>query len=150
MSSTNAPTAKTATREPGPRPWKPGLFAFVLAGFAALLPQISAAADDDAVRLFRMLDRNADKQVDRQEFNIQEMEIFYHNDANRDGFLVVEETIMSQASFASIDDDKDGKVSGFEFIDSKLTDFDTIDSNSNGIVSPDEFEAFLETIKNPE
>lgn len=145
MSSTNASTAKTASRKPGSSLWKPGFLAFSL---AVLVPQVSAAAEDDAVRLFRTLDRNTDKQVDREEFNIQEMEIFYHGDANRDGFLTKDETILSQASFATLDHDKDGKVSGFEFIDSKLTDFDAVDSN--GIVTSDEFEAFLETVKKPD
>lgn len=150
MRLTNASKAKAAPREPRPSLWKPGLCAFVLAGLTALLPQLSAAAEGDAARLFRTLDLNADKQVDRDEFNIQEMEIFYHNDADRDGFLVKQETIMSQASFATVDQDKDGKLSGYEFIDSKLTDFDEIDSNSNGILTSDEFEAFLEAIKNPD
>ncbi len=142
MSWTDAPTAKTAFR-----PWQAGLLGFVL---LALAPQVSGAAQDDAARLFGTLDMNADKQIDRDEFNIQEMEIFYNSDANRDGFLALEETILSPASFATVDHDKDGKVTGFEFIDAKLTDFDAIDRDGNGILTADEFAAFLATIKKPD
>lgn len=149
MTSTNASTAKTTSPGLGASLWKSGFLAILLAGFTILLPQLAAAAEEDAVRLFRTLDMNTDKQVDRDEFNIQEMELFYHSDANRDGVLMKDETILSQASFAILDHDKDGKVTGFEFIDSKLTDFDAVDSNNNGIVTPEEFEAFLETIKKP-
>ena len=139
--------AKTAPRRPACRRWQAGIFACLLAALALPRP---AAAEDDAARLFRTLDKNADQQVDRDEFNIQEMEIFYFSDADRNGFLAPDETILSAASFAVVDHDKDGKLSGFEFLDSELTDFDRVDRNGSGTVTADEFEAFLETIKKPD
>jgi len=149
ISRTKPAAAGTASREPGCRLWKSGLFGFLLAGMAILAPQISAAAESDTAKLFQTLDTNGDKQIDRGEFNIQAMEIFYNIDKNKDGFLSLDEVLMSEASFAGLDRQGKGKVSGFTFIDSEIMDFDKIDSDGDGFITFEELEALVTTIRRP-
>ena len=120
----------------------------VLAGLVAMAPQVYAAADNTN-RLFQTLDMNGDNHIDRDEFNIQAMEVFYNTDKNKDGFLSRDEMLLSDVAFKALDRERKGKVSGLTFIDSELMDFDRIDSNNDGRITFDEFDALVTSVQKP-
>ena len=143
---TGPASARPACRDRRSRPWTFGVLGFALAGLMALVPQISTAAQSTK-ELFKTLDMNGDNVIDRDEFNIQAMEIFYEIDSNKDGYLSRNEVLLTDAAFSNLDRESKGKVSGLTFIDSELMDFDRIDTDGNGKISYEEFEALVKRVR---
>jgi len=85
-------------------------------------------------------DKNGDGLVDRREFHVRMVEIFYHDDANKDGFLVPEELekINEDMVFAPADRNHDGKLTMSEYIDQRFEAFEAADVDSDGGLSVQE------------
>lgn len=122
----------------------PALSLFIIASaFAAL----------DPASLFASADANGDGLVSRAEFIAARNARFDVLDANRDGFLVRDETaaaapglrgrVMLPVMFPQFDSNGDGKVSRQEFNAAPAPGFDLADANGDGMVSPAEAKAAM-------
>ncbi len=120
---------------------------------ALLLSGISAHAEDpapahDPKAAHAQADLNGDGQIDRREFHLRMVEVFYHADVDKTGFLKPEElnkaTVLEE-DFSEADKNGDGKISLYEFIDYRFDAFDEADTDSNGLLSVDEVTAAFES-----
>jgi Ca2+-binding EF-hand superfamily protein len=111
--------------------------AFIAAGAA---PAGADAVDDDARAAHADSDRNADGKIDREEFHVRMVEIFYLSDADRDGFLILVELqkIDEDMVFEPADVSNDGKLTLEEYVDQRFESFDETDVNSDGVLSVEE------------
>ena len=93
-------------------------------------------------------DSNGDGQIDRREFHLRMVEVFYHADADKTGFLKPEElnqaTVLEE-DFSEADRDGDGRISLHEFIEYRFDDFDEADTDSNGLLSVEEVTSAFES-----
>ena len=123
----------------------PLLVAFIACiGFAAL-------ADDrpthDPRSAHKEADTNGDGKVDRAEFHARMVEIFFHGDANKDGYMMpaeLEKTVAFPDDFRDADRDGDGRYSLYEFIEVRFYDFRLVDTDHNGLLSVEEVVAVFE------
>jgi len=86
-------------------------------------------------------DLNGDGQIDRREFQLRMVEVFFHADSDKTGFLKPEElnkATVVEEDFSEADMDGDGKISLYEFIEYRFDDFDEADTDANGLLSVDE------------
>ena len=95
----------------------------------------------DARRRFRKVDMNRDDKIDRVEFRLKKVAFLSLIDVNRDGYLTIDETLLSPDVFKRFDSDGDGKLSSFEFVDAPT--FTTIDANRDEFVTIEEYLRFL-------
>ncbi len=63
-------------------------------------------------------------------------------DANNDGFITRDETLLSPEQFELFEFDGDGKISAIEFVDART--FRTIDINQQGYITFEEFLTFIQ------
>ncbi len=91
-------------------------------------------------------DTNGDGQVDRAEFYARVVEIFFHGDTNKDGYLVVVEyqrIVVVPGDFREGDRDGNGRYSLHEFVDERFDEYDSADTDDDGLLSVEEVvEAF--------
>jgi Ca2+-binding EF-hand superfamily protein len=89
---------------------------------------------------FTEADTNADGAIDQGEFYRRVVEVFYHADTNKDGFLSGEE--ISRLTFPddmkNADSNGDGKISVNEFVRVRELDFETADRDKDGTLSLEE------------
>jgi hypothetical protein len=108
----------------------------ILAGRALAAGDTTPAAKPpaaDTASAFDLTDRNHNSSVDREEFMSRQVDVFYFEDANKDGFLVVTEIDdVDPARFKAADVDHDGKLSLQEYLNARSKDFDTADQNHDG------------------
>ena len=117
----------------------------VLAGVIVMVLTVERPALADAIdQIFARLDGNGDGVIDRTEFQIRKMELFYESDANQNIQLEPEEVNLKPEVFAAADTDGDGVLSGVEFIEAPFTQFEAADTNSDHEITPEEFEIFAE------
>ncbi len=95
----------------------------------------------EARRRFRIIDKNGDNTIDRLEFRLNKVAALSLIDANRDGYVTLDETLLTPDKFKRFDADGDGKISSVEFVD--LRSFDTIDGNRDGSVTFEEYLSFV-------
>ncbi len=95
----------------------------------------------DARRRFRKVDMNRDDKIDRVELRLKKVAMLSLIDVNRDGYLTIDETLLSPDVFKRFDSDGDGKISSFEFVDAPM--FTAIDANRDGFVTIEEYLHFL-------
>ncbi len=94
----------------------------------------------EARRRFQIVDRNGDGRLDQFEFRLNSVKLMGLIDANRDGFITRDETLLSSEQFGLFDFDGDGKISPMEFVDTRT--FRTIDANQQGFITFEEYLAF--------
>lgn len=94
----------------------------------------------DPKAAFTETDTNHDGQIDIEEFHVRIVDVFYVNDANKDGFLVVEEfnRLPFHEDFAKADRNADGRLSLPEFVRIRFVQFEAADSNHDGQLSSEE------------
>jgi Ca2+-binding EF-hand superfamily protein len=121
--------------------------------FTALLLLAAAAAfaEDagpsyDARTAFAETDQNGDLRVDRAEFHHRMVEIFFHGDRDKDGYMTNAElagAVEFPKDFEKADRDADGRISLYEFIQVRFATFDEVDTDRDGLLSVEEVvEAF--------
>jgi Ca2+-binding EF-hand superfamily protein len=99
---------------------------------------------------FAETDTNHDGIVDRQEFDVRIVEVFYRADVNKDGFLSAEEIarLTFPDDMKNADSNGDGRISLHEFERVRELDFETADRNKDGVLSVDEVIAVYEVKSN--
>ena len=93
-------------------------------------------------------DLNGDGQIDRREFQLRMVEVFFHADVDKTGFLKPEElnkATVFEEDFSEADKNGDGRISLHEFIEYRFDDFDEADTDSNGLLSVEEVTATFES-----
>ena len=114
------------------------LTSVLLAVWAA--PAGADSMDGEARAAHSESDRNADGRVDRNEFYVRMVEIFYGADGDKDGVLILVELqkIDEDMVFEPADNDGDGKVTLSEYVDQRFESFHEADVNSDGMLSVEE------------
>ncbi len=95
----------------------------------------------EARRRFELVDQNGDGNLDLFEFRLTSIRFLDQIDANKDGFVTVDETLLSPEQFKLFDFDGDGKISPIEFVDRRT--FRTIDSQQQGFITLEEYLTFV-------
>jgi Ca2+-binding EF-hand superfamily protein len=117
------------------------LFVALLALAVAPAFAEEAAKAHDPRAAFAETDENADGRVDREEFHHRIVEIFFHGDRDKDGYMTTEElvaTVEFPKDFEDADRDGDARISLYEFIQVRFATFDEVDANHDGVLSVDE------------
>lgn len=94
---------------------------------------------------FGVLDINNDGVIDNAEWRNRKMIVFYLLDRNSDIHLTPNEVPrMADSEVAAIDANGDGRISGYEFNQATVLQFESADKDANGTVTLEEFKAFRE------
>ncbi|HMB77732.1 MAG TPA: EF-hand domain-containing protein [Kiloniellaceae bacterium] len=102
-----------------------------------------ARAEETLESIFATFDKNGDGIIDRTEYDLNKVLVIVALDADRDDLLSPAEVKLSQEKFAAMDMDGDGKISGFEFVESDLGKFETIDTDGDGNITVEELRAYI-------
>jgi hypothetical protein len=116
------------------------------------IPEVKASAADlvgpervaEAERRFQIIDQDGDGKIDEFEFRLNSIKLLGLIDANDDGFITIEETLLSPEQFKLFDSDGDGKISSVEFTRA----FPTIDTKQQGVITFEEYLAQIQLTAN--
>jgi len=106
------------------------------------MPAVAAGADIRTI--FAELDQNGDNRVDRTEFLVNQVKVLVSRDANQDTYLTPDETAMKPEAFNLADRDRDGRISGFEFLVAPFVRFEFYDTNADGVIMFEEMEGAIQ------
>jgi hypothetical protein len=106
---------------------------------AAAVPKVDPLAD--ARRRFARIDRDGDGRFDRLDFRVKRVSLFGLVDADEDGYLTLDETLLSPEAFQKFDSDGDGKISSLEMADRRS--FSVMDADRDEFVTFEEYVKFL-------
>jgi hypothetical protein len=107
----------------------------------------TAAAPHDPRAAFAETDTNHDNRIDRQEFHERMVEVFFHGDRDKNGFMAwpeLEAVVAFPEDFRGADRDGDERISLYEFIRVRFEDYDPVDTDGDGLLSLDEIVAVFE------
>jgi Ca2+-binding EF-hand superfamily protein len=128
---------------PSARPVQLPALALLLA-LAAVCPWHPAAGQESQIRqAFDLLDANGDGRISREEFQLNKTRIFYRS-LQRTGetsSLRLEESNLTPEAFADADTDSDGVLSGSEWIEARVAQFEIYDADSDQAISLEELES---------
>ncbi|UCE85035.1 MAG: EF-hand domain-containing protein [Deltaproteobacteria bacterium] len=96
---------------------------------------------------FAEADKNRDGQIDREEFHARMVDIFFHGDLDKNGFMSADEldaATLIKEDFAAADANRDGRLSLYEFLDARFGHFRSADTDANGTLSLEEVVGFSE------
>ncbi len=91
-------------------------------------------------RRFEIVDKNGDGRVDQFEFKLKSIRMQDQLDTNRDGFVTIDETLLSPEKFKLLDSDGDGKISPVEFTRA----LSIIDTAGQGFITFEDYLAFVQ------
>jgi Ca2+-binding EF-hand superfamily protein len=91
-------------------------------------------------RRFEIVDENGDGRVDQFEFRLKSIRMQDQLDTNRDGFVTIDETLLSPEKFKLLDSDGDGKISPVEFTKALAI----IDTAGQGFITFEDYLAFVQ------
>ena len=115
-----------------------------VAGVLLAGPAVAQTPPQDLRQHFRTADKNGDGKLDREEFHVRIVEIFYFRDATRRGYLIREQIDnTSDAAFRAADTNGDARLSLTEFVNARHQDFDAADINRDGVLSFEEVEVYV-------
>lgn len=92
-------------------------------------------------------DSNGDGKVDRAEFHERMVEVFFHGDRDKDGYMTwaeLEKTVVFPDDFRGADRNGDGRISLHEFIRVRFGDYDVVDTDGDGLLSVKEVTVVFE------
>ncbi len=118
------------------------ILALVIA-VTAHAPGAGAQGNEEIVAIFEALDDDGDGQIDPAEFEFKKIRVMNARDRDGDGNLSRDEVLISEERFVSVDTNNDGFVSGLEFIDGGLGQFETLDENGDRVIDLDELETWI-------
>ena len=95
----------------------------------------------EAKRRFARIDQDGDGRFDRLDFRLKRVSLFGMVDANEDGYLTLDETLLTPEAFQQFDTDGDGKISSSEMAD--RGSFKVMDTNRDDYVNFEEYVKFL-------
>jgi len=121
--------------------------------FISLVLTLGLAALPEAVRADELLDeeaaahdavdKNDDGVIDRGEFQILIIEIYYLADDDKDGTLTEKELEeVEPGVFEAADANEDDKLTLREYENARFGDYEAADTNDDGVVSLPEAETF--------
>ena len=117
------------------------LFVALLALAAAPAFAKEPAQPHDPRAAFAETDGNADGRIDREEFHVRMVEIFFHGDRDKNGYMTTEElagAVDFPQDFENADRNGDARISLYEFIQVRFATFDEVDADHDGLLSVDE------------
>jgi len=115
----------------------------VIVGFLLALTPAQAqgpAKTYDPRTAFAEADKNGDGEIDHEEMYERIVEVFYFADANKDGYLSVEEfkQFPLPDDFRRADTNGDGRISLREYMRLREQDFEAADKDHDEVLSLDE------------
>ncbi len=126
---------------------KVALLTFALAALGTATRSETSVPESELRAAVAEADKNKDGQIDREEFHVRMVEIFFHGDVDKDGYMTPEElngVTKLKEDFTAADANGDGKITLYEFIEVRFDHFRTADTDSSGTLSADEVVAFSE------
>ena len=100
-----------------------------------------ARPPQDPQAAFKQTDENGDGRIDREEFHHRMVEIFFHGDRDKDGYMTQEElagAVEFPKDFEGADRNGDGRISLYEFVQVRFATFDEVDTDHDGLLSVEE------------
>ncbi len=95
----------------------------------------------EAKRRFARIDQDGDGRFDRLDFRLKRVSLFGMVDANEDGYLTPDETLLSPEAIQQFDTHGDGNISSAEMADRE--GFKVMDTNRDNFVTFEEYVKFL-------
>jgi Ca2+-binding EF-hand superfamily protein len=123
---------------------RPTPLLLLAATLGAAAPAARAGEDlprHDPKLAFAEADENGDGRIDRPEFVARLVEVFFHGDTDKDGFLSfgeMERVVAFPEDFRGADRSGDGRISMAEFLKVRAGTFDETDADADGLLSLEE------------
>ena len=109
------------------------------------------ATTDDEAAAHDAVDKNDDGVIDRGEFHVLIIEIYYLADDDKDGTLTSAELKeVKPGVFEAADANDDDKLTLREYENARFGDYEAADTNDDGVLSLPEAETFDDKVKSAE
>ena len=121
------------------------VLAALASAFMGGLAEAQTTLRPDWKERFRAHDGNGDGRLDRAEFQEWMVEVFFHRDQGRKGYLTIEDVrgSMTPGVFKAMNRKGDGKLGLPEFLNALFQDFQAIDTGREGSITPEQIEAYI-------
>ncbi len=102
-------------------------------------------APPDLKERFQAFDKNQDGLIDRAEFQVWMVDVFYQRDKTHKGYLVYDDLkdVMSAEKFKAYDRNGDGKLILREFLNATFQDFAAADTSQRGALTLEEIDVYI-------